>query len=145
MFWGDTPPSACAGSLIRFYIKQIIMDIPVSSPPIQHLTSASFNQTLRSCKKAVIDFWAEWCGPCRRFAPVFEELSKEFPDVSFCKCNTDENPDIAQEFFIFSIPTTLYIKDGKAVHFQSGALTEEQFRTVLTAVFREDTTESAEK
>lgn len=121
------------------------MDVPISSPPILHLTSSSFNQTILSCKKAVIDFWAEWCGPCRRFAPVFEELSKEFPEVQFCKCNTDENPDIAQEFFIFSIPTTLYIIDGKAVHFQSGALTEDQFRSVLTAVFRDETNDSDEK
>ncbi|HJJ35631.1 MAG TPA: thioredoxin [Methanocorpusculum sp.] len=111
------------------------METPVSSPEIRHLTEASFNKVILSAKKAVVDFWAEWCGPCRRFAPVFEQLSIEFPDVQFCKCNTDENQGIAQEFFIFSIPTTLFVRDGRVVHQISGAMTEEQFREVLTAVF----------
>ena len=111
------------------------MDTPVSSPAIRHLTTDTFNTEVLAAKKAVVDFWAEWCGPCRRFAPVFEQLSLEFPDVQFFKCNTDENPEIGQEFFIYSIPTTLFIIDGKVVHLESGAMTEDAFRTLLTSVF----------
>lgn len=113
------------------------MSMPVSSPKIRHLTEASFNKVILSAEKAVVDFWEEWCGPCRRFAPVFEQVSVEFPDVQFCKCNTDENQSIAQDFFIFSIPTTLFVRNGRVVHQISGAMTEEQFREVMNAVFRE--------
>ncbi|HJJ31823.1 MAG TPA: thioredoxin [Methanocorpusculum sp.] len=112
------------------------METPVSSAPVLHLTSASFNSVILSAEKAVVDFWAEWCGPCQRFAPVFEELSAGYPDVQFCKCNTDENPGIAQEFCIYSIPTVLFIKKGKVVHIESGAMSAEEFRRVLADVFQ---------
>ena len=113
-------------------------DSPIAPKPILHLTSDSFNRTVRSFDRAVIDFWAEWCGPCRRLSPVFEAVSKEFPEIRFCKCNTDDCPDIAQELFIFSIPTVLFIKDGKTVHIESGAMSEEAFRTLLITVFAEE-------
>ena len=111
------------------------METPISSSPILHLTSDSFNSVILSAEKAVVDFWAEWCGPCQSFAPVFETLSVEYPDVQFCKCSTDENPGIAQEFCIYSIPTVLFIKNGKVIHIESGAMSAEEFRTVLAEVF----------
>ena len=73
----------------------------------------------------VIDFWAEWCGPCRMVAPVIEELSREYSgQVTFAKCNTDENPGIAGGFGISAIPTIILFRDGNAADIVVGAYFE---------------------
>lgn len=65
--------------------------------------------------RAVVDFYADWCGPCKMFAPVFESLSEEMPDVVFCKINVDESEELAIRFGVMSIPTVIAFKDGKSV------------------------------
>lgn len=68
----------------------------------------------------VVDFWAPWCGPCKTFAPTFEEVSTEYPDVIFCKLNVDDVGEVSQTYGIFSIPTTLFIKNNKVIGKQTG-------------------------
>ena len=66
----------------------------------------------KSEQLVVIDFWAEWCGPCRMLAPVMDELEQDFPAVKFCKVNVDEEPELARQFQIMSIPALFVIRDG---------------------------------
>ncbi len=70
----------------------------------------------------LIDFWAEWCGPCKRFAPVFEQASEEHSDVTFAKVDTEEQRELAAMYGITSIPTLVIYRDGIPVFSQAGAL-----------------------
>ena len=80
------------------------------------MTTQSFKEAMDNTKGLlVVDFWAEWCGPCKMLAPVFEELEKDFPDVTFGKINVDEEVQAALENNVSSIPTLLFIKDGEIV------------------------------
>ena len=81
------------------------------------ITKENFEQEiLGSDKLTVLDFWATWCGPCMMLAPIMEELDRELEDVKFCKCNVDEQMELAMQFKIESIPTLLLIKNGKVVN-----------------------------
>ncbi len=84
-------------------------------------------------KVAVLDFWAEWCGPCKMIAPVIERLSEKYGDKALIgKVNVDENPDISVRYRIRNIPTVLFIKDGEVVDKQVGAGPEKLFEDKLT-------------
>lgn len=87
-------------------------------------TDANFQtDVLGSDKLTVIDFWAEWCGPCRAIGPVIEELSKDYNGkVNIGKVNVDNNPNVSINYGITSIPAILFIKDGKVVDKQIGAV-----------------------
>jgi thioredoxin 1 len=87
-------------------------------------TDANFQSTvLDSDKLSVIDFWAEWCGPCRAISPVVEELAKEYNGkVNVGKVNVDQNPTLSINYGITSIPAVLFIKGGKVVDKQIGAV-----------------------
>ena len=79
-----------------------------------HVTDSNFNDVTAKHSLVLIDFWASWCGPCRALAPTIEELAKEYAGKVFIgKLNVDENPETAECFQVFSIPTTLIFKDGK--------------------------------
>jgi len=88
------------------------------------LTDANFQtNVLESDKLSLIDFWAEWCGPCRAIGPVVEELSKEYNGkVNVGKVNVDQNPNLSVNYGITSIPAILFIKGGKVVDKQIGAV-----------------------
>ena len=92
---------------------------------------SSFNEIIEENKLVIIDFWAEWCGPCRAYGPVFEGVSEEFPDVVFAKVDTEAEQALAGSFGIRSIPTTIAFKDGIGVFMQPGALPEEALRDLI--------------
>ncbi|EGK03181.1 MAG: thioredoxin [Prevotella sp.] len=86
------------------------------------ITDAGFEDVLKSDKPLVIDFWAEWCGPCRMVGPIVEELAAEYADkVTIGKVDVDNNDDITSKYGIRNIPTILFIKNGEVVDKQVGA------------------------
>ena len=89
------------------------------------LTAQNFETTIENNKIVIIDFWAEWCGPCKRFAPIFEESSEKHTDVCFGKVNTEEQQELAGHFGIRSIPTIIVFREQIGIYQQPGALPPE--------------------
>jgi thioredoxin 1 len=98
---------------------------------VVELTKENFEQVITSNPMVIVDYWAPWCGPCRGFAPVFEGVAEENPDVVFAKVNTDEEQEIAQHFQIRSIPTLMVFKEQVVVFSQAGALPKGPFEQVV--------------
>lgn len=87
------------------------------------VTDEDFEKLIKEKPYVVVDFWAEWCAPCRAIAPIIEELAKKYGDkVTFAKLNTDENPQVPQQYGIMGIPTLLFFKGGKLVDQVVGAM-----------------------
>ena len=92
------------------------------SEDIAFLTDATFDSTVKSSPKLVVDFWAPWCGPCRMLAPTYEALAKSYKGkVVFAKLDTDQSPKTAMSLGINSIPTLIFYKDGKQIERLIGA------------------------
>src|SRR3989344_4255551 len=88
-------------------------------------------EVLKSLKPAIVDFWAEWCGPCRMIAPRLEELSNERKSVKFCKLNVDENQETSGKYGIRSIPTLLIFNKGKIVGTIIGAMSKDALKVKI--------------
>ena len=87
-----------------------------------NVTDASFEEmVLKSDKPVVVDFWAQWCGPCKMIGPVLEEISGERDDIVIAKMDIDENPEVPTNFGVRSIPTILIFKDGEPIATTMGA------------------------
>ena len=96
-----------------------------------NITKDNFNDTITQNKLVILDFWASWCGPCLRFAPVFEEAAKKFPDVVFGKINTEEEEELAAFFEIQAIPTLIIFHNQQGIFKQSGALPPHAFNDLV--------------
>ena len=89
------------------------------------------SEVMNSEKKVLLDFWAPWCGPCRMVVPLVEEIARERPDIKVGKVNVDENPELAKQFRVFSIPTLVVMENGKIVRQEQGARPKKAILSML--------------
>lgn len=101
---------------------------------VAEMTLKTIKETIDQNEMIFIDFWAPWCGPCKRFAPVFEAIAEKNPDIKFVKVNTDEEADLAGQFGVMSIPTLGVFKDKELIFLQPGALPEDVLEEVVQKV-----------
>jgi len=102
------------------------------------LTAANFNEIVENNQIVLIDFWAEWCAPCKSFAPIYEKAAGDYPDLVFGKVNTEEEQELAGHFQIRSIPTTMILKEGVIVFSQPGLMPEEALKDIVEQVIALD-------
>ena len=96
------------------------------------LTEENFEETVLSEGITIVDFWAEWCGPCKSFAPVFEKTSEAHPEVRFAKVDTEAQQGLAAALQIRSIPTIMIFRDGILLFNQAGAMPEQSLEQIVT-------------
>jgi thioredoxin 1 len=111
------------------------------STAVETLVTDKFETTIADNDIVVIDYWAPWCGPCKGFAPVFEQVASENPDIKFVKVNTDEEQVLAGHFQIRSIPTLMIFRENIIVFEQAGALPKGALQDVISQVRGLDMTE----
>jgi thioredoxin 1 len=105
----------------------------MSSDLIKHVSDASFDSdVVQSSKPVLVDYWAEWCGPCKAIAPILDEVSRDYDGrLQIAKMNVDENRDVPAKFGIRGIPTLMLFKEGKLCATKVGALTKAQLTAFI--------------
>ncbi len=98
---------------------------------VLEITKQNIKETIENNELVILDFWAAWCGPCRRFAPVFETVAFKHPNVVFGKVDTEAEQELAAQFEVMSIPTIAVIKEGDIIFVQPGALPADVFEQVV--------------
>ena len=102
--------------------------------PTTEITKDTFNDTINNNNIVLMDWWAEWCGPCRSFAPVFEETSEKHADIVFGKIDTETQPELAAMARITSIPTLMAFREGILIFSQAGALPAKSLEELIGKV-----------
>ena len=97
----------------------------------KNLTAADFEKTVTENDIVLVDFWAEWCGPCRMFAPTYEKASEQHGDITFAKVDTEDQQALAQSFNIRSIPTLMAFRENVLLYAQPGALPESALEDLI--------------
>lgn len=97
-------------------------DKPKNEPRVIDLNETNFDQTISAENPTLVDFWAEWCGPCKSMHPVFDSISKKYPNVKFARVNVDSNQNISMRFAVQSIPTFIMFKSGQIIDRMVGAV-----------------------
>ena len=95
------------------------------------ITSQSFEETIEKNDIVIVDFWAEWCGPCKSFSPIYEEVSEKYEDIVFGKINTETEQELAGHFEIRSIPTLMIFREQVVLFSQPGMLNAQQLEEVI--------------
>lgn len=102
------------------------------------ITKENFAETINKGGMVLLDWWAPWCGPCRAFGPVYDRVAAANPDIVFGKINTEEEPELAEQFSINSIPTLMVLRDRAMVFSQPGMLPEKALTTLVEEVRKLD-------
>ena len=105
-------------------LKQQNINNIVNETPVMELTSQNFNQEISNNDLLLVDFWAEWCGPCKSMHPIFTRMAKKYKQVRFARVNVDNAQDIAMRYGVQSIPTFIMFKNGEIVNQMVGAVGE---------------------
>ena len=105
-------------------VKQQNLNNILDKTPVIELTSENFNQEMISNDFLLVDFWAEWCGPCKSMHPIFTRMAKKYKRVRFARVNVDNAQDIARKYGVQSIPTFIMFKNGEIVNTMVGAVGE---------------------
>lgn len=100
----------------------------------EEITSQNFEETITQNDIVMIDFWAPWCGPCRSFAPIYEKVSENHPDIVFAKVNTEEEQELAAHFQIRSIPTLMIFREQVILFAQPGMVGEAALEQIISQV-----------
>ena len=101
---------------------------------VTELTLETFQDTIEKNDTVIVDFWAPWCGPCRSFAPTFEQISTEHPEITFVKVNTEDQQELAGQFDIRSIPTLMLFREQILLFAQPGALSKSELQELINQV-----------
>ena len=103
-----------------------------------NITSSQFEETVLGDGIVLVDFWAEWCGPCKSFAPVYETVSERYPDITFAKVDTEQEQQISGQLGIRSIPTIMAFRDDIQIFSQPGAMGERDLTELVTQIEKLD-------
>jgi len=98
---------------------------------VVELTNANFDEVIRNNDFVIVDFWASWCGPCRSFAPIYEKVSEDHPDVVFAKVNTEAERELGMHFQIRSIPTLMIFREQIIIYAEAGMLPEPALKELI--------------